>query len=260
MNNILDGLSNKLSISDKDFVKKINNNPEVYINLSINELGNLIGASNSTVSKFVRRIGFRDYRSFQSYLTKTFHLRNESTLFNVKEDDKKIVSLKNYNFYVLNETTRKMNLHEIERFSKTLIQTRRIWCIGTGNSYLAARDFSDSLNLLDFVSFSTNDVYGNLPKFKALMKDDIVIFFSELFAQADYHKLLNIIKSNSVKVCVITSINEFFIDKRIDFLINFFAFPKMERPKLVKNSKIQQIFLNNYIITNLIEILDNQSK
>lgn len=258
MNNVLDGLGDKISISDKEFIKRINGNPKIFLNISINELGNLIGASNSTVSKFVRRIGFRDYRSFQSYLTKTYYLRNDTTMISIKDDGDKIISIKNYNFYILNETSRKMNLQEIERFSKFIIRARRIWCVGTGNSYLAARDFSDSLNLLDLVSFSTNDVYGNLPKFKSLIKDDIVIFFSELFAQSDYQRLLDLIKLKNVKVCVITSVNEFFIDKRADFLINFFAFPKQERPTLIKNSKIQQIFLNNYIISNLIEILNNQ--
>ncbi|ATZ18442.1 RpiR family transcriptional regulator [Williamsoniiplasma somnilux] len=263
MYTLLDGFEDNISLGDKNLITAINKEPESFVNLSIVEFSKRINAANSTVSKFVRRLGFENYRDFQNYISKNFYVKEENHFYSsVKEETKDIITIKNYDFYAINETARKIDTKETLKFVKDILNSKKIWCIGMGNSYLAAKDLSTSLNGLGLVSFSTNDIFGQISRLKLLNKDDVLIFFSERFSQKEYFRLINMAEKLGTKIAIITAVNNFFVKTKVDHIINFFAFPRSNRPDLVKNTKIQQIFVNNFITSLVIkqqnEIMPNK--
>lgn len=245
----------KLTSTDKHIINSLNNNLEVIVGMSIQSLAHEINVSNSTISKFVKKAGFENYRNFQFFLQKTLdHQFRQSVYTKIAESkNREILTMKNHDFYAIEETSKMINETDLEQFISIVNNSNLTWCVGHGSSYLAALDFSDSLNLTEKISFNTNDIFGSLNRIKLLKENDLVIFFSERFESKEFDELIeNVLSKNKVKVVVFTATNKSLINnKNIDVVLNFYAFERETRNVLIRNVKVQQIFLNNFLISKL---------
>lgn len=245
----------KQTSTDKHIIRALSDNLEIIVGMSIQSLSKIINVSISTISKFVKKAAFENYRSFQFFLQKTLDHRSRQDIYTkiAESKNREILTMKNHDFYAIEETSKMIDDHVLEQFFGYVQNSKVIWCIGHGNSYLAALDFSNSLNLTDFISFNTNDISGSINRIKMLKENDLVIFFSERFDNKEYEILIEeVLSKNKVKVAVLTSVDKAFIsNKNIDVIINFYAFEKETRNILIRNTKVQQIFLNNFLISKL---------
>lgn len=243
--------------TDKYIEKYLDENLKNLIGMSIIELSKKMNIAVSTLSKFVRKAKFHNFREFQFFLSSELNERNERLELPKpsQKTESEILTIRNHDFYAIDKTSKLISASDLEKSINLIEKSNIVWCIGKGNSNLAALDFSNSLNLMGRISFSTNDIFGTINRIKLLGSNDCVIFFSERFNDEEYYKLIrNYLISRKVKVIVLTSMNKLAIKNNdgIDAIVNFFAFEKGERNNLVRNVKIQQIFLNNYLISRLL--------
>ncbi|WP_338983814.1 MurR/RpiR family transcriptional regulator [Spiroplasma endosymbiont of Othius punctulatus] len=245
----------RLTPTDKHIIRALNKELENIAGMPIESLGKEISVSISTISKFVKKAGFENYRKFQFFLQKSLdHKNNQEIYTKISESkNKEILTMKNHDFYAIEETSKLINNSDLNLAIKLINKSKVIWCLGHGNSYLAALDFSNSLNLTEKISFTTNDISGSINRIKMLKDSGLVIFFSERFNDKEYDSLIeNVLSKNKVKVIVFTASNKVFINnKSVDVVINFYAFERETRNTLIRNVKVQQIFLNNFVISKL---------
>ncbi|ATZ17128.1 RpiR family transcriptional regulator [Williamsoniiplasma luminosum] len=253
MNTLINDSNKKISRGDKIILDIVNKDPLNFIDISIVDFGKRTNSTTSTISKFVRHLGFENYKTFQHYISKSFYIMKESELTDPQlEETRDIITNKNYAFYAIDQTARIIDNPETQKLVDCIISSKKVWCIGMGNSFLAARDLSSSLNTQGIVSFATNDIFGEIRRLQQVTEEDLIIIISERLGQKEYEKLIDMASKRGVKIATITSINPFFINDKVDYKISFFAFPRETRPDVVRNTKMQQIFVNNFIISSLI--------
>lgn len=235
--------------------KYLRSNLNTSIGLSIKDLSHKMNVAASTLSKFVRKAQFNNFREFQFYLANSLQKEHEqhslTKTFNQAQSE--ILTIRNHDFYALDKTSKLISDSDLDLSINIILNSKIIWCIGKGNSHLAALDFSNSLNLMGIISFHTNDIFGKINRINLSTSNDCVIFFSERFNDKEYLKLIQEnLMIKKVKVIILTAANKMTIKNvGIDAIVNFFAFEKIERNNLIKNVKIQQIFLNNYLTIKL---------
>lgn len=253
MFSLFENFSYQLSFGDKRIIDLINKSPDEYINISITQFAQKTNTVESTISKFVRHLGFENYRVFQQHLIRELEISKENRFYNPKNDyEKDIIIQKNYEFYAINETTKLLKKCSIDPLVQTIIESKIIFCIGSGNSFVAAQDFSEHLNRIGLISFATSDIFGSLDRLGALKSQDMIIFFSERFENNEYFKLAKYCDERNVKIVVITSRTNLTLTEDIlKFVVNFYSHPQSHRPTQINNCKIQQIFVNNYLINEL---------
>lgn len=251
---LIDNSDDNLLETDRIIIQAINRNPESFLDIPIKMFANRANVAISTISKFVRRIGFKDYQSFQKHIAKSYALQKENDflrLMNFKQKD--TLTLKKYIFLAISETVKKIDFLVLDQLANIIINARKIWIIGKGENFLAAKDLAHELNDLGMFAFSTNEISNKMQQFSILNQSDFLLFISEKYIEKSYQELNIKLKKQKVKIGLITSLDKFFLDQKVDFVINFFTFPKTYQQEIVSsNIKIQQFLINNILINTIL--------
>lgn len=117
--------------------------PHEAVALSIGELAQACGVSNTTVSRFCRRIGLEGYRQFKIALAQeTGSPENLAYIQIDPEDTLASVAHKIFaaNAQALHDTQRALDLGILERVVASLLQARRVDIYATGGAGITARE------------------------------------------------------------------------------------------------------------------------
>ncbi|ATZ16366.1 RpiR family transcriptional regulator [Entomoplasma freundtii] len=244
-----------LVATDRLIIKKINQHPDAFINSSIVEFAKNVSTAVSTISKFVRRLGFTNYREFQNYLITSYLLEREKNysdfLFQIKRDEE-IENLKKIEFYAIEETIKLLDQRQLKNVAQRICEANKIWLIGSGQNFLQLQDLCNNLRIVGCNAFATSFPNNHAFEIMNLDSDDLVIFMADNYESNVYFNLVRKLKENHVTLVMITALNKFFIND-MDFILNYFAFPLKSTPSLVGNTKVQSFFLNNLIMTYILK-------
>lgn len=248
---IKDDRHQNLGTRDRSLVKLINENPDLFMDITITEFAKRAQTSASVISKFIRRLHFESYREFQNHLTreKVAHetisrisLDNNALIINHSNYD-----LKNYDHYFLSKTINNLDYRNFIKLVDQISQARRIWIIGHDNSQLAALDLTNSLIHLGKAAFSTADTHQIDLQLDYLTAQDLVIFISESWKTSSYYDLARNLKANRIATATITGLNNFFVPVT-DFIVTFYSPLNLKEQPPFYNAKIQELFINNLLI------------
>jgi len=131
----------KLSAKEREIADYILTNTAEAVNPSIDQLAETIGISQSTLVRFVRKLGFKGYQRFRIALA-TETLQANSRMYETPVDDSHdIIDLVCTNVQnTLNLTRELVDLHTIQEATRMVTQAKRIFLFGLGGSQIIAQD------------------------------------------------------------------------------------------------------------------------
>lgn len=241
--------------TDNLIIRQINQKPEMFLNISIATFSKNVNTAVSTISKFVRRLGFKNYRDFQNYLTQSYLIAKDKKydILTKNLDDSEIKNSRNHAVFVLDETVKHWDNNKIEELVNDICKAQKIILVAYGGSYLSAVDLSKSLNSMGCYTLTTNNVKDDLNILRNLTQDDLVIFISEKWQHEDFYNLSRKLKELNIKTVAITSTNKFFIND-ICYTINFCTLPTTQELNPLLTVRIQEFFVNSIIADKVSKI------
>lgn len=252
-------LNNEMTVKEKEIANYILNNMEEILTLTSAEMGNNIGVSQSSVIKFIKKIGFNKFGEFKIQLTKE--------LENIKQNKDKIHSeiylddsLEDISFKVFNETIKAMEdtlkIIDHKYFEKIIdiIKTsKKILLVGSGMSSIVAKDLEIKLIKIRIDALHYESSHMQLMKLATMDKEDLIIAISHRGETEDVIDVIKKANKKGIKVLSITSIEKNTVANLSDFNLKVISEETNFRSSAI-SSRMAQLILNDIIFLRLIQI------
>lgn len=203
----LRGIYNSLSASEKLAASYILERPDDVIHYSITEFARHCGASEATIYRLCKKLGFSGYQHFKITLARELSFPKEEI---ISTSDKKDFREFIENIFVENSNLIK-DTHELLDFDslnsavKILLNSSRILFFGVGRSGALAQDASLRFALLGFHSAHYVDPHAQVMVGASLASNDVVVGISHSGMIRDIVKSLQVAHDSGAKTVAITS-------------------------------------------------------
>ncbi len=181
-------------------------NPAEAVHPSIEELAETIGVSESTLVRFVRKLGYGGYQQFRIALA-TETVSPDSLVYEAPVgaygDDAAIVFGSAIN--TLELTLKSLSRESLSRIARAAVDARRIVFFGLGGSGLVARDACHKLIRSGLTCIAAEDFHLQLMMASQSGPEDLAIVVSHTGANKDALALAEEVKKTGCRVVVITS-------------------------------------------------------
>ena len=155
--------------------------------LNSSELAKNIGVSQSTIIKFIKKIGLNKYSDFKIRVTEelTLNKNNENKNYIYSgisnSDDMKVISEKllQNNQDAIASTLNNINITDLETAIDLISNSRKIILLGVGASSLVCKDLAHKLNKIGKLVFHDLDSHIQLSYISTLTSQDLVIAISQ---------------------------------------------------------------------------------
>ena len=252
-------LNNEMTVKEKEIANYILNNMEEILTLTSAEMGNNIGVSQSSVIKFIKKIGFNKFGEFKIQLTKE--------LENIKQNKDKIHSeiylddsLEDISFKVFNDTIKAMEdtlkIIDHKYFEKIIdiIKTsKKILLVGSGMSSIVAKDLEIKLIKIRIDALHYESSHMQLMKLATMDKEDLIIAISHRGETEDVIDVIKKANKKGIKVLSITSIEKNTVANLSDFNLKVISEETNFRSSAI-SSRMAQLILNDIIFLRLTQI------
>lgn len=227
---------------------------DLIVECSIGETARLCSVSKSTISKFVRGIGFEDYTDFKwaamGEKRKEYYTKDGSTI-NITD----FICEKGVNSYmdVLTQDIRnlfeRVDMRKIDSLVKDIHQYKKIAAFGEVYSETAALNFQYKMSLYRKFVYTTIDDMKQNQFIEGAGADCLLVVFSNSGRYIQVHSRLEglppktCFDSTKAKVVLITSNREMEKDSRVDECLYFDYVDKVQNHPVLYQLLIEQIAL-----------------
>lgn len=196
--------------AEKDFIKILSTNPELFAGKGLKEAAELAYASQATVYRLCRKLDYDGYKSFQSALVYEIAIMKESQMVSMQdidpgqstEDIIKKVTWKN--IQSLEMSNKLVKTANIEKCVDLLGEARNINLFGVGSSLLVARDFYLKMIRIGKLCNICDDLHSQILYSRNMKKDDLAIVISYSGLTEEMITCAKTAKDNGAKVIAIT--------------------------------------------------------
>lgn len=257
----------KLNNVEKRIAKSILENPRDIIHFSITELADCSSASEATVSRLCRKLGYKGYQDLKINLASSFINPIENIHQQINKDDDAFIVLNKLldsSVYSLENTMKMNRLEEIERSLKLILKADQIMFFGMGGSRTLAYDAYHK-----FIRTGIRCVYHTDSHWQAMFaamsaENDVVMAFSNSGSNKDLAESLEIAKNHGAKVILITGNAKSPLVKLSDVVLISYGSESMYMSEAME-SRISVLFLIDclYVLTAMNreeDTLDNLKK
>ncbi|MDO4679825.1 MAG: MurR/RpiR family transcriptional regulator [Aerococcus sp.] len=173
-------------------------------NTGIKELANQTQASSATISRFVRKLGFKNYEHFKLALAKD--PKQSPPLLGGVSSPVMAESIQVFNTYqaVIKEAQASLDKEMMQRLLDSIQSAERIFIYGMGSSGLSATEFSQRLMRMGLTTFVACDDHMMTIYNHILHKEDLVIGISSEGETVEVNQSLKMAKQNGAKTAAIT--------------------------------------------------------
>ncbi|SET30264.1 SIS domain-containing protein [Thorsellia anophelis] len=212
------------SPNEKKIAEFILANSEVISSCSSQHLAEQAQVSQSSIVKFVQKIGFKGFVAFRLALsqelgrkkaiTNSFEANNQQSnrLHNtITKDDglpniiKKLLQEKNN---AVIETSNALEIMDLENVVNILNEARNIQIVGIGGSGLVAKDFASKLLKIGCTAICEIDPHTQLTIAQTLSYEDVQIVISYSGQRNEIKTAASLAKKRGAKVIGITSLHQ----------------------------------------------------
>lgn len=239
----------KLTSSEKSILVYIKKYPQKFLETTITEFSKEVFCSITTISRFVKKAGFKNYQMLKNYISKLLYSKEEKNndvnvnLIYENIGKKYIDSIK---------MNKDIKMKEIEKLITAISTNKKILIFGLGVSASIAQYFSESLNKINFFSIAIRDTHQAIQLLEnSFSKDDIFIMISKDFASKELVYLLSVSQRKNISTFCITSNRD--LKKRKLTNIIFFNHIKQVNRILSFSSKIISFYIIDIILFSLIK-------
>lgn len=251
-------LKGKLTPKENEISEYILKNMNEVLKLTSAELAIKIGVGQSSIIKFIKKIGFNKYGDFKIQLSK--ELENEK-MYKIKEaihnqiytDD----SLENIATKTLNETIKGLEKTvrniEYEYFNsivEVIKKSKKILIIGSGMSSIVARDLEIKLIKINIEALHYESPHMQLMKLATMGSEDLIIAISHRGETEDVIDVIKKAKKKNITVLSITSIGKNTVSNLSDYNLKIISEENIFRSSAI-SSRMAQLILNDIIFLRL---------
>jgi RpiR family carbohydrate utilization transcriptional regulator len=190
-----------LSYSEKLIADYTFDNAASLINLSIQELAEILGIAPSTIIAFVKKIGFTGYSQFKitlasEVLNPTHKQWNTATIDN---NDNLYISIAKSNIRALEESFDMMDFNNIQAAASIISVANKIVLFGIGSSSMLAHEAYDLFLRLGLNCSINDDIHHQMLAAALLQKGDVGVLLSQSGVNNDIIQIVETINKNDAK-------------------------------------------------------------
>lgn len=174
---------NQMNPAQIKIARFILKNPEKIAGMAIGELAACSKVSEATVSRFVKYLGFSNYRMFQAEMVKSSVLNSESIrgYSEVKKTDSTYQICKKIfdsNIQNLADTLSCVNVKAIEKAARVIVKSKKISIFAQGRSMVTATSIRQRLYRLGITCNCYSDSHEQAIVASLMKSEDVVIGIS----------------------------------------------------------------------------------
>ena len=236
----------KLSIAEQQVVDYLMKRPLVE-KTTLKDIKHDVMVSSSTVIRAANKLGYRTFTDlrYDIRLNKEIEKKQEAATATSFAQMKEQIGVE------FERTISILEQSDFDLFSDILVNSRRIFCVGIGSSYMVASDFNRKLKLMNLWS---NDYFENfsiqrIPDIST--KDDAIIVFSLGGDNEELNEIVLKAKNKGTTILTVTSLSTNPLAKISDHIIRIYNAPK-------KREKIRSRLMLNLVANLLFETIANK--
>ena len=236
-----------LSNKEKLIADFIINNPKKSVNPSIDNLAKMAGTSETTVVRFVRKLGFKGYQTFRIALAQESMSVN-SQVFEINLDDKDDVAslIFKHTIQVLEASASTLNSKNLTKIAKAMTTSKSTYLFGLGGSNICAREAYHKFIRTGVLCQFSEDYHMQLMLASQSSKEDCAIIFSHLGNNHDTIAIAEELKLRKCKIFVITSYENSILARMADIVL---------RTSPLNSEVVAEAFSSNIASSTFINIL-----
>ncbi|GAB1439667.1 SIS domain-containing protein [Providencia sp.] len=223
----------RLAENQRKIAQFILENPEDVLNLSSQQLAEILDVSQSAIVKFSQKVGVKGYPALKLALSEIIGRQqlNESAphtaLHNrIAPDDnlmvvaQKLAIEKNNS---ITETTKRIDFKAFERIVEMVDQAQRVQIVGIGGSGLTAKDLSYKLQKIGITTLVESDHHVQIAAALTLNSADVQIVISFTGKRKDMLTAANIANKQGARIIAITHDRESPLAQIADYVLESVA-------------------------------------
>lgn len=166
--------------------------------LSITEFAAFCNVAESTLLRFCRKLGLRGYSEFRMLLAQS------NTEYTGDSGDFAFNIMNNMTT-ALHSTYELINRENLEKAVSILLGAKRIYCMGSGNSGVAAEEMRNKFLRFGIHAFHLTDSHFQTIATSTLTADDVLVLFSVSGSTKDIIGVAQTAKQIGAKLIIITN-------------------------------------------------------
>ncbi|WP_288304869.1 MurR/RpiR family transcriptional regulator [uncultured Fusobacterium sp.] len=207
-------MKNQLTSIEKRIAEYILKDPEAIKNLNTYQVATNCKASQASIVRFAKKLGFKGFPDFKLSLSQDIGNRKAESHVNIiheeikPEDSFEIVGKKvaHANITAVNNTYEITDFKELENAVKVIAQADKIMVVGVGFSGIVAKDFYYKLLELGKHAIMENDTHTQLSCLSSMGKNDLLFVISHSGKTVQMYDIAKVAKDKGIKIISMTSI------------------------------------------------------
>lgn len=251
-------LKKNMTPKEREIGVYILENMKEILNLTSAELALKIGVGQSSIIKFIKKLGFNKYGEFKIQLSK--EIENDRLYKNKErihdqiylDDSLEEVSNKTLNetMKALEKTVGNINYKYMEDVIEEIKKSKKILIIGSGMSSIVAKDLEIKFMKIKIDALHYESPHMQLMKLATMDSNDMVIAISHRGETEDVIDVIKKAKNKNIKVLSITSIEKNTVASLSDFNLKIISEENILRSSAI-SSRMAQLIINDIIFLRL---------
>ncbi|ENU1227985.1 MULTISPECIES: MurR/RpiR family transcriptional regulator [Providencia] len=259
----------RLAENQRKIAQFILENPENVLNLSSQQLAEILDVSQSAIVKFSQKVGLKGYPALKLALSEIIGRQQfkegapHSALHNrIAPDDnlmvvaQKLAMEKNHS---ITETTKLIDFKQFERVVERIDQSQRVQIVGIGGSGLTAKDLSYKLQKIGITTLVESDHHVQIAAALTLNTHDVQIVISFTGRRKDMLTAANIARKQGACVVAITRDRDSPLGQLADYVLESIAEEDEWRSSSI-SSRTAQNTLTDLIFMALLQRREAKAK
>lgn len=241
-----------LTATDKKIEEYISKHSEAVLSSSIHTLAAQMGVSPSSISKYIKKIGYRSYSRFKVNLAQ----KNSKTIDEQLEKDDSINTIQSKLFSTVirsyEMTLELIDDEVLEKVVEAIGQARRVFTFGVGASGMVCNDIYFKLSRIGKNVVYHTDPHIQLASLSSATPEDLVIGISYSGTTREVQSALGIARERSIPSISITGLGNTQLDSLSTYSLKVPRHEKTIRSAAI-TSRNDSLFLVDLIYLRLLQ-------
>ncbi|MFA6849789.1 MAG: MurR/RpiR family transcriptional regulator [Selenomonadaceae bacterium] len=261
---ILEQLENpafKASKADKLLIAYIRKHAQIVSHTPIATLAVHSGVGESTITRFVKKMGYKNLQSFKLALTEEMTLSTRRYIINrnIVKDESAIVTarkLLDINIGTLEKTMELLDNDKIERTAQVMQAAERLHFIGLGNSGFIAQDSAYKFYRIGMECQGYDNSHRMVIMASLSKKEDVVVAISHSGTSPEILRTASLAKKNGASLIAITANPQAKLCNLADICILYEAQESLLETGSI-SAKMAQFFIMELIYTQVVKKMED---
>ncbi|UVD81871.1 MurR/RpiR family transcriptional regulator [Mycoplasma iguanae] len=245
-----------VKFSNVDLIIKrfIETKPKKFVNSSIKEIADMLFISVATITHFVKKAGFANFKDLKKYVIEKIDENTEKGLFDMND---KIENVNLFYVHSLEKTLELLDLAIIHQVTQKIMTSSKVITFGAGSSAWAALEMVNALNIVGINAVNARTLHDiSLWIDEDYKKAQMIVIFSKSMNSKENNQIIKLLDKHKIKVCLITANKKIHPSENVDVI--YFATLEQEKRIVPLSSKIAEMFILDIISLKLNSLIKKE--